>query len=432
MKKLFHWLKQRWYWLLILLLLLGGGWYFLSRDNAGAQVTYQTVAVERGTLTATVGATGTVRARQTALLTWQTSGIVESVNAKIGDVVQKDQVLASLQKTSLSQSIILAEADLVSAQRQLEDLLQSQTPVVQAWIALRNAQKAYDKAKNYYNSLFQPQTYTTIVYRQVGVPPFTRREPEIKTIKTDRADDETIANAKADLDLKAAQLEDAKRAYERLKDGPDAVQLASLKAKIAAAQATLNLARIIAPFSGVVTQAQPLPGDLVSPGTFAFRVDDLSHLYLDVAISEVDIPSVHVGQDALIVFDAIADKEYHGKVVEVAQAGTQTQDMVSFDVTIELSDADELVRPGMTAAVSIIVREIKEALLIPNRAVRLVDGKYTVYLLKDGQPQPLPVRLGASNETMSVLLSDNLQPGDLLVLNPPLDQRGPGFFRGGR
>src|SRR5690606_792551 len=84
--------------------------------NRGEEAIYQTSSVERGNLQAYVGATGTVRAKQSASLLWQTTGIVESVNAEIGNVVTKDSILASLSKSSLNQSVILAEADLVSAQ----------------------------------------------------------------------------------------------------------------------------------------------------------------------------------------------------------------------------------------------------------------------------------------------------------------------------
>lgn len=431
--KFFVTLKKHWLWLVLLSLILVAGRYFSIRQRANAQPAYQTVQVERGALTVTVGATGSVRARQTAVLSWQTGGIVENVSVKIGDEVKKDQVLANLRRTSLPQNIILAEADLASAERQLEDLLQSKTPAVQAWIVVREAQKAYDKAKEYYDSLFQPRTYTTIVYRTVGRYPNIQRIPELKTFKAERADDETIAKTKDNLDLLAAQLEDARRNYERLKDGPDAVQLAALQTKIAAAQATLNQAHIIAPFAGTVTQLNVLPGDVVTPGSVALRIDDLSHLYVDVNISEIDVVNIQEGQQVTLSFDAIPEKVYHGIVTEVARAADLSQGIVNFAVTVELTDADEQVLPGMTAAVNIIVREIQDALLVPNRAVRLVDGKYTVYVLREGQVQAVRIRLGPSSETMSVLLGDDLREGDLLVLNPPTSQftpHGGGSFGG--
>lgn len=116
--------------------------------------------------------------------------------------------------------------------------------------------------------------------------------------------------------------------------------------------------------------------------------------------------------------------------------GTLQNQVVTFNVKVEITDADEQVRPGMSATVQILVREIPDVLLVPNRAVRLVDGKYTVYVLRQDQVQPIEIRLGSSGDTMSMLLSDNLQEGDLLVLNPPLSPRPgqgpPPFVRGGR
>ena len=64
------------------------------------------------------------------------------------------------------------------------------------------------------------------------------------------------------------------------------------------------------------------------------------------------------------------------------------QGVVSFTVTVELTDADELVKPGMTAAVNIVIEEQNDVVLIPNRAVRLVDTERVVYLLVNGMPSP--------------------------------------------
>jgi HlyD family secretion protein len=95
-------------------------------------------------------------------------------------------------------------------------------------------------------------------------------------------------------------------------------------------------------------------------------------------------------------------------------------------VTVELTDADELVKPGMTAAVTITVKEITAALLVPNRAVRVVDGQRVVYVLKEGQPVAVNIRLGATSDSYSEVVGGDLQEGDLIVLNPPSTSFGPG------
>jgi HlyD family secretion protein len=79
----------------------------------------------------------------------------------------------------------------------------------------------------------------------------------------------------------------------------------------------------------------------------------------------------------------------------------------------------------MTAAVNIVVEELQDVLLVPNRAVRLVDGERVVYILVDGQPVKKEIRLGSSSDTMSVVANGDLKVGDVIILNPPADF-GPG------
>ncbi len=381
------------------------------------QAVFETIPLEYGDLAASVGATGSVRANRTAVLNWQTNGIIGAVNVAIGDTVASGEVLAELDKASLSQSIILAEADLINARQALEDLLESDTALIEAQKAVEKAEEAYEKAYNWRMELNGKIDIKEVYYDQFG-------DLKIKEYRG-FASPETIAEADRDLALAEAKLEDARRELERLMKGEESDAVQAARARVAAAEATLNLARLIAPFDGTVTQASPKVGDQVSPGTVGFRVDDLSSLLVDVQVSEVDINSVAIGQDATLAFDAVLNKVYHGKVMEAGQAGDTVGGVVSFTVTVELTDADEQVKPGMTAAVSVIVEEVKDALLIPNRAVRLVDGERVVYVLQDGIPQPVKITLGASSDTMSVLIQGDLKEGDLIVLNPPTFSGGP-------
>lgn len=400
----------------VILMIVG---FSLSRPQE--VVAFETVPVERGDLAAYVGATGSVRARQTATLTWQTNGVVDEVNAVIGDRVERGFVLSSLDKTTLSQSIILAEADLVNAQKALEELLESNTALLEAEKAVDKAEEAYKKAYNWRMDLNGKVDIKEFYYDQFG-------ELKLKEYKG-YASKETIADADRDLALAESKLEDARREYERLQKGADSDEVAAARARVAAAEATLNLAKLIAPFDGTITQSSLVVGDQVDPGTVGFRIDDLSSLLVDVQVSEVDINNVLVGQNATLAFDAILGKTYTGKVVEVGQAGDTVQGVVSFTVTVELTDADEQVKPGMTTAVNIITEEVKGALLVPNRAVRLVDGERVVYVERDGMPNPVKITLGASSDTMSVLTSGDLKEGDLIILNPPSFNGGP--FGGG-
>ncbi|MFZ5921013.1 MAG: efflux RND transporter periplasmic adaptor subunit [Chloroflexota bacterium] len=421
--------------LLIVLLVLAvaaAAFFYLRQSNtASAAAQWQTAKIETGNLVATVGATGTVRPNQTAVIVWQSSGTVEDVSVKVGDRVSDGDVLAALEKTSLSQNIILAEADLATARTALEDLLASKTPAAQSFIALRAAQEKYDKAFNYRDSLNGPITVEKIKMSRIKIAGKTYEIPEKVEVEV-MPDVESIDEADADLALAEAQLDDARRAWERVKDGPSQADIIAAEARIAAAQATLNMARLTAPFAGTISEAHPMPGDQVGAGVTAFRIDDLSRLLVDVQISEVDINSIQVGQEVSLSFDAILDKKYHGVIAEVGKVGSNVGGVVNFTVTVELTDADEQVKPGMTAAVNIVVREINDVLLVPNRAVRLVDGKRVVYLLlEDGTLEQVEIRLGSSSDTMSVLASENLEEGDQVVLNPPQNfgNDGPPFMQ---
>ncbi|RPI91135.1 MAG: efflux RND transporter periplasmic adaptor subunit [Chloroflexi bacterium] len=407
----------------ILIILLVGvvavAFFFVRGSNADTTSQFQTATIARGNLTATIGATGTVRARQTAVLLWQSTGTVDTVNVKVGDNIPNDYVMAFLEKTSLPQTVIMAESDLASAQRELDNLLTSDTARAEAVINLRDTQEAYDKAWNWREELNGKIHVKKIVYKRIG----TRKIPVLKEYRA-RPDEGTIKKADEDLALAKAKLDDARRDFDRLNNG-NMEDITAAQARVDAAQATLNTARVISPFAGTVTESYTLPGDQVDAGATAFRLDNLSSLLVDVKVSEVDINSISVEMPVTLTFDAILGKTYHGEVVEVTQAGTVEEGVVNFTVTVELTDADASVKPGMTAAVNIIVEEIQDVLLVQNRAVRLVDGQRVVYVLENGLPAPKEITLGSSSDTMSVVSGGDIKEGDAIILNPPATGGGP-------
>lgn len=463
---------KRWVYVLVGIVLVAAvaGVVLLRRANrAASAATLQTVPAVTGDLTAVVGATGSVRANQSAVLTFQTTGIVERVYVQLRQRVREGQVLAELEQTSLPAQVILAQADLVAAQRALDQLLQSDLARAQAQLALAQARKALHDAE--YNRTVQQQgnraSRNTLQnaeaqlvlaedavrqaearYNMVsGLPEDDpRRAAALLALTNARAGrDRALRNLNwyrghpteidqavldANVALAQAQLAEAEREWERVKDGPDPDDVASAQARLAAAVATANMARITAPFSGTITAVEVKPGDQVGPGTVAFGLADFSHLLVEVEVSEVDINRVCVGQRVTLSLDAVPGRTYEGKVVEVGLAGVVVQGVVNFPVSVEILHADEQVRPGMTTAVNIIVEQIEDVLLVPNRAVRLQDGKRVVYVLRGETPQAVPVVLGASSDTDSQVLEGDLRAGDLIILNPPLvfEANGPPSF----
>ncbi len=495
----------------VVAVLIGGiiGWrsYSQNKQQQALLASLQTLPLEKGTLVATIGATGQVRSNQSALLVWKTSGTVGNIAVKVGDTVVVDTELAALEQTSLSQNVILAQADLVSAQRALDDLYYSDVQRAEAMQTVEDAKQALEDLRN--PELQQAQALQAIADAKQAVDNAERSWRNVQTTASQANIDEAHANvvllqdrlekaqedfapyagrpeddleranrqsalaqaqqnydaavrqynaltstgsaidvseAQANLAVAQAQLTDAQREYERVKDGPTAADIALLEAqladaqrewervtngppaddiaaaeaRVAAAQATLDMAHIIAPFNGVITRVESKPGDQVDPGTLAFRMDDYSRLLVDLDVSEVDINKIAAGQQVTMSFDAVLAKEYHGDVVEVALVGNEDQGVVNFTVTVELLDPDEDIRPGMTSAVNIVIRQLEQTLLVPNRAVRVVDAERVIYVLRDdGSIDKVVITLGASSDTHSEIVAGDLSNGDQIIINPP-------------
>lgn len=467
-----------------------------------------------------VGATGTVRSNQSATLNWKTSGLVGETSLQVGDLVQAGDVLAELDPGSLSPLDILAEAELVTARRALDDLLESDVQAASALQAVESAQealhdahspdmdqaaalqaiaeaeKAVDEAGRKLKILTNPvsrsaleQAQASLVlaekklndnqqsleriqkklakrddqykfwesrklykriqenldlqriqlqiafdnsqqrYKNLQSPPNPNDvagaeanllDAQAQLLEAERKWERTKDGASlADIALLEAQLADAQREWERVKDGPAAEDIASAQARVTAAQAALDNTRIVAPFSGVVTEVISKTNDQVSAGTPAFRLDDLSHLWVDVGVSEIDVNLIEVGQPVILSFDAILAKEYQGQVVEVSPVGSTNLGVVDFKVRVELTNADADVRPGMTAAVEILINQIDETLLVPNRTVQAQSDPRTVHILgQDGNLNLIEVAMGASSKNYSQMLEGDLFPSELIVLNP--------------
>lgn len=448
-------MKKRWISIVIVLVILVAGTLgfrqWQMNRQASQNAAFRTETVMRGELIATVGGTGTVRANQTAILTWQTSGTVEEVFVQVGDAVSEGQELAMLKRDSLPQNVILAQAELTEAQKALDDLYtNAETAKTNAMQAIARYANAVRDAQYQLDNFTVPsnqagldaiealdlmkknldaarEAFEAVKYRPLEDSLRKELKEKLDTAQSDYNAAVRRVELEYNLQVAVANLEKARQDYEKWKNGPSAADIAAIEARIAAAQATLNLARLTAPFSGTVTEVQIKPGDQVTPGKVAIRVDDLSSLLVDVRISEIDVNRIQVGQDATLNFDAILNKTYRGKVKEVSPVGTLTQGVVDFIVTIELSDADQDVKPGMTAAVNIVVNQLSDVLLVPNRAVRLSEGKRIVYILRNGQPEAVPITLGASSESHSEVIGGELKVGDAVILNPAtaFEQNGP-------
>ena len=465
--------RKKWL-LLLLVVVVVGVLLIVNNIRLNQQKTLaalETVQVVKGDLVAIVGATGTVNANQSADLIWETNGRVQSVDVKLNEKVSQGQVLAVLDPTSVSQAINSARTELVSAKRNLEDVLQSHTAEAEAYLAVLQAEENFKIARDDRDYWNYKDTSWDVVYQnrtafiqaesdlqkaQKAVDDAAALSAEDSTRIATEDDleqaqiarnkalnslnsvlgknyDQTVAEDFANYEVAKAKVEDARRIWERLKDGPSKDDIEAAQARVDAAESAVAMAFIKAPFAGTVTVVNAKAGDEVQAGVSSFRVDDLSKLIIKVEIPEVDINVVKVGQPANLTFDAILDKEYNGIVTEVQPVGTINQGVVNFIVSIELKDGNGQVKPGMTAAVNIVVSEVKDVLIVPNRAVHLQNGNYTVYVMRNGSPTIVTVEIGASSDTGTQISGGDLEEGDLVILNPPFEiptNAGmPGFVR---
>lgn len=431
---------------LIILLIL---FFYRNQDDSAAELI--TTTVEKGELIATVGGTGKVEANKSAVLTWDTTGNVQDVYVENGTQVLQKTTLAELAPSSLPQTVILAEADLVDAQHNLDTVTQSNTQRSQTYLDLLDAEQNLKDAQedvdawNYNNADQQTIDQARsefiaaeenlkqieaslqadnqqILQEQLDEAQLTR-DKALRNLSSilGKTYNTTVAKDFAQYDLAKAQLEDVQREWERVKDGQNEDDIKAAQARVTAAESVAGMAVIRAPFNGTITSVYTKIGDEVSPGTKAFRLDDLSSFYIEVEIPEIDINRIEIGQEAEFTFDSILDKTYHGKVIEVAGAGSEEQGETSFIVKLIMTDSDDEILPGMTASVSIMVTKLEDVLIVPTRAIRLENGDIVVYALRNENIEKVVIEIGASSDSYTQITAGDIVENETLVLNPPED-----------
>jgi multidrug resistance efflux pump len=293
-----------------------------------------------------------IPARDTTL-SFQGAGTVVDVKVKTADKVKEGDELARLGGIS-DAAYSAAQLELVNAKQALKELQDNADAArAQALIDLDNSQEAYDKAVDYYDSLFKPYSYDKLVYIRKVTPFGVKMIPDIKKVKVKKADEDTIAEAQNDMDLKLAQLEAAQRAADRTKDGPDTDQLALLQARLNAAETGVAAFSIVAPFDGVVTEVNVADGEQVSPQTWAVKLADTSSWNVETSdVTELEVVNIQEGQNVTFTADALPNVTMNGVVTEISQSSyTQNGDVI-YTVKIRADEVDPRVRWGMTVEVT--------------------------------------------------------------------------------
>ncbi len=383
--------------LVVVILLAVAGLFGWQRMTASAASTTrpQTVAVQRGSLVATVNAAGNVSTPEEATMAFQSSGRVSKVSVQVGDVVKKGQVLMELDATDQQLALRTAQASLASAQASYDSakLKAGQNPdqAIAAKAALDKANIALQQAQGAYNSISWrgdvSQTSQATTLQQATIDYNTALANY--RIALSNLNDTSMRQAQAAVDNAQIAVEQAQRNLDKMK--------------------------LVAPMDGAISQVNFSLGDTAASST-AVAMVDLSNLQVKVTIAEVDMAKLSVGETAQMTLDALPGKTYTAKVIAISPIGTITQGVVNYPVIVAITDADGAIKPGMTANLAVVVDRRDNVLLLPTRAVKSQGNIKIVTVAYKGQNIQVPVQTGLSNDT-SIEVVSGLQEGDQVLLN---------------
>lgn len=440
--------------IVVALALVGVGAYVWQSQSARTTTaaSIQTTTVRRGSLAASVSAAGNVSAVNQVAVAFQTSGVVARVNVAVGDAVKKDRVLMELDSADLNLALKTAQTNLASAQASYEQttaelnyalrnaqssqvsskanldaakaqhaqnpnsLLIAKAALDKATVTLQQAQGEYNKIAWRADVGMSSQATTlqqaTIDY-QSALASYKMTEVTIN--------DTALKQAQTQYDSTQVALEQAQRNLDTTFRTAQA-QLDNTKLALEQAQRNLDKAKIVAPFDGIVAAVNYSVGDLAGSSA-AVTVVDLAHLQIKVTVAEVDVEKIKIGNPAQVTLDALPGKTYTAQVTAISPAGTVTQGVVNYPVILALTDADNAIKPGMTANLTIEVERRDNVLMIPTRAVRTQGNQKIVTIQKDGQLVQTRVSTGLSNDS-SIEITNGLQEGAVVVINQTTTRTG--------
>ncbi|MDI9442727.1 MAG: efflux RND transporter periplasmic adaptor subunit, partial [Planctomycetota bacterium] len=164
-------------------------------------------------------------------------------------------------------------------------------------------------------------------------------------------------------------------------------------------------------------------GETVAAGMQAptfVTIIDLDRLQVDAYVDEVDIGKVQPGQDALFTVDTFPGKEFQGRVTAIYPKAVIQDNVVNYDVVVEILDEDgEILRPEMTASVTVLLEQKTGVLAIPAKAVKRQEGKNVVNLARDGRAEVREITVGWKDGQWIEVLTGLEQGQTIFVEAPP-------------
>lgn len=176
---------------------------------------------------------------------------------------------------------------------------------------------------------------------------------------------------------------------------------------------------IKAPIAGMVI-GKPIPaGQTVSPGIsnpmVLLIIADLNKMQIEALVDESDIGKIKLGQKVSFTVDAYPDKTFAGKVATISNKANVQQNVVYYGVLIDVESPEGLLKPTMTARVSVHIGERNNVLIVPTLAIKDNRGQRFVQVLRNGQPEAVKVVTGLSSEDRIEVVR-GLKEGETVVL----------------
>lgn len=344
----------------IFLVIISASLYWFSPwHKIQKEANFRVEKLSRGDVIKNISANGTLNPVVLVNVGTQISGVINKLNVDFNDRVHKDQVLAEIDPALINAQLAQSQANLASAQA-----------------SLKLAQVNQQRSKQLY-----AQDY-------------------IAKVELDQAE-QVLAAAKAQVNAAQGLLkrDETNRDYTIIKS----------------------------PVSGVVVSrnidiGQTVAASFQTPTLFTIA-QDLKQMQIDSSVAEADVGGVRIGQLVNFSVDAYPDKLFQGKVRRVRLDSKVLQNVVTYDVVIEVNNPDEILLPGMTAFVNIVIEQKSNRLKLPLAAFKFHlegdDNSKTnklVYKRVNNQAIPVAVEIGMREAKYAELISGDLKEGDELIL----------------
>ena len=359
------------------LAIIGISYKLLNRSTGGT--VYKTQKIETGDIMESITASCTINPLSTVSVGSQASGRIAEIYVDYNSVVKKGQLLALIDQENAKATVQQREAALEIAKAQVA--------------VEENNIKYYKKALNRISKL-NASKYST--------------EKDLEAAERD------YDNSVAQLALEQAQVKQA-------------------QASLNSAQTELSYTEIKAPVDGIVISkavevGQTVAASFETPELFSVA-EDLTKMQIEASVVEADIAKVKEGQNVRFTVDSYSDDYFYGTVTQVRNEATTTSNVVTYTVVIGIDNTDMKLKPGMTANVEIITAEEKDVILVPNQALRFyIDDsdnakRYKdrgVWIMKNGKPERVVVKIGVSDEDNTQILEGNIKLGDEVIIGKEL------------